>query len=144
MNSLLRARPNAGFLATTLAFVSALVSASVLALSGAMPANAQTQSQTGSCVTNIRGETVCPPARTVCMQDRDTPEIKCSPRDGGIAHDFYGKASCGPGSCIRDMGGKVTCSRTPGGAAAINMQSEAVCTDGCVPGSASMCTTLSK
>ncbi len=131
-----RARLNAGFLAT--AFVS------VLSLAGAMPVQAQTQSQTGSCITNIRGETVCPPARTVCLQDRDTTEIKCSTRDGGIAHDFYGKASCGPGSCIRDMGGKVSCSRTPGGAAAINMYSEAVCTDGCVPGNPALCTTLSK
>lgn len=136
MNSLLRARRIAGVLASVIAFV--------FALAGTVPAYAQTQTQTGGCITNIRGETVCPPARTVCMQDRDTPEIKCSPRDGGIAHDFYGKASCGPGSCIRDMAGKVMCSRTPGGAAAINMYSEAVCTDGCVPGSASMCSMLSK
>jgi hypothetical protein len=62
------------------------------------PAHAQSR----DCVRNTAGETVCPPARTQCMAERDNPNIKCSPPDGGIIADRYGKAVCGVGACMTD------------------------------------------
>jgi len=110
-------------------------------LAGALPAHAQSR----DCVRTLSGETVCPPARTQCMAERDNPAvIKCSPVDGGIAPDFYGKPVCGAGSCVRDLRSETYCSRTPAGAAALSINGEAVCTGGCVKASASLCTSLQR
>jgi hypothetical protein len=99
------------------------------------------QAQTGDCLVNIQGKTVCPPARSVCLADRNGV-IKCSPRDGGIVADRYGALVCGAGRCMLDFHGEPVCSREPGGAAAIDMSSVAVCTGGCEKAQAARCTTL--
>lgn len=99
------------------------------------------QAQTGDCLVNIHGKTVCPPAKSVCLADRHGV-IKCSPRDGGIVADRYGALACGSGRCMLDFHGEPVCSREPGGAAAIDMSSVAVCTGGCEKAQAGRCTTL--
>jgi hypothetical protein len=104
------------------------------------PATAQTR----DCIRNLAGETVCPPARTVCLTERDNPAVKCSPPDGGIVLNRYGKAVCGVGSCTTDIRGEPFCSKVAAGAAGNSMQSEPVCTQGCEPAQAALCTTLSK
>ncbi len=100
--------------------------------------------QTRDCMRTINAETVCPPARSQCIQERDNLGIKCSPPDGGIAADFYGKAVCGPGSCVRTVTSETFCSKVPGGAAALSIHGEAVCTGGCEPAKASACVTPTK
>lgn len=102
------------------------------------------QAQSRDCVRNMSGETVCPPPRTVCMADLDNPSVKCSPPDGGILQNRYGKASCGAGSCAADIRGDVFCSKSPGGAASVGQYGDVVCTNGCEPASPARCTTLSK
>lgn len=121
----------------SLACVGVLFQALALA---APPAVAQTR----DCIRNLAGETLCPPPRTVCMTERDNPSIKCSPPDGGILGDRYGKAACGAGSCVANRYGDVVCSKSPAGAAAIALNGDAVCTGGCEAASAASCTTLSK
>ena len=116
--------------------------AALLPLMSLAPLPAAAQSR--DCVRNIAGETVCPPARTLCTTERDNPSIKCSPPDGGIVLDRYGRASCGVGSCVLNLQGEPFCSKVAGGAAGISMHAEAVCTGGCAPGQASACTTLTK
>lgn len=98
--------------------------------------------QTGDCLVNLQGKTICPPAKTVCLMERNGATIKCSPRDGGIVADRYGAASCGVGRCILDFHGNPVCSKESGGAAAIDMSSVAVCSGGCEKGQAGRCTTL--
>ena len=99
--------------------------------------------QSRDCVRNLAGQTVCPPPKTLCLRERDNPSIKCSPPDGGILTNRYGKAVCGVGSCVVDLRGDVFCSKSAGGAAAISIQSEPVCTGGCEPASTARCSTLS-
>jgi hypothetical protein len=116
--------------------------AAALVLAGAVMAPAHSQSR--DCVRNTAGETVCPPARTQCMAERDNPNIKCSPPDGGIITDRYGKAVCGVGACMTDVRGDVFCSKVAAGAAGASMYGEPVCTQGCEPAKAALCTTLTK
>lgn len=117
-----------------------LSAALLLACLAAAPAQAQSR----DCVRNLAGETVCPPPKTVCLSERDNPSIKCSPADGGIVLDRYGKAACGVGSCLLDVRGDPFCSKVAGGAAGTSMHSEPVCTGGCEPARAALCSTLSK
>lgn len=102
------------------------------------------QAQSRDCVSNLAGQTVCPPPKTLCVREGDNPGIKCSPVDGGIILDRYGKAACGVGSCALDVRGDPFCSKLAGGAAANSMQSEPVCSGGCEPAKAALCSTLSK
>ncbi len=102
-----------------------------------------TQAQTRDCLRNTAGETVCPPAKTVCTQERDNNSIKCSPSDGGIILDRYGKAACGVGSCVLNRYGDPFCSTAAGGAAGLSLHGEPACTGGCEPARAARCTALS-
>jgi hypothetical protein len=91
------------------------------------------------CITNINGNTVCPPPEATCVKDRYGNAV-CSPSKGSVTFDRYGDPVCGPGACVKDLRGEFNCSQSPGGSAAINLQSEAVCTDGCIRAAASYCT----
>jgi hypothetical protein len=113
-----------------------------LLLPALAPSLASAQSR--DCVRGLSGETVCPPPRTMCMADVDNPAVKCSPPDGGILHNRYGRATCGAGACAVDMRGDVFCSKSVAGAASKNMYGDVVCTDGCEPASPARCTTLTK
>lgn len=102
------------------------------------------EAQSRDCMRNLAGQTVCPPPKTLCLRELDNPAIKCSPPDGGILTNRYGKAVCGAGSCVVDLHGDVFCSKSAGGAASISIQSVPVCTDGCEAASAARCSTLSQ
>lgn len=95
------------------------------------------------CVPDRYGTVQCGPAGSHCLQDL-AGEIKCSPPDGGILLDRYRTPVCGPGRCLTTRHGDVVCSSVPKGSAAVSINGDAVCTDGCVPASASACTVPKK
>ena len=65
-------------------FFSAAVVAGFLVFAGL--ANAQSS----ECVVDRNNNTVCPPAKSVCLKESNTSGIKCSPPDGGVIADRYG------------------------------------------------------
>jgi hypothetical protein len=93
----------------------------------------------GGCVQDRYGAVQCGPAGSHCLQDM-SGEVKCSPPDGGILLDRYRTPVCGPGRCLTTRHGDVVCSSAPKGSAAVNINGDAVCTDGCVQASANACT----
>jgi hypothetical protein len=107
-------------------------------LSAASLARAQ-----GGCVPDRYGAVQCGPAGSHCLQD-SAGEVKCSPPDGGILLDRYQTAVCGPGRCLTTRHGDIVCSSVPKGSAAVSINGDAVCTEGCVPASATACTTPRK
>ena len=114
--------------------------ASFLLLTVVGPAAAQSS----ECVVDQYNNTVCPPAKTLCILESNSRLIKCSPADGGVIVDRYGAAQCGPGRCVLDIRGDPFCSKESGGAAARGQYGDAVCTGGCVKAQASMCSTLAR
>ncbi|MEO8023967.1 hypothetical protein [Polaromonas sp.] len=100
--------------------------------------------QSGECMVDLHNNTVCPPAKTICLMEKHGGAIKCSPPDGGVIADRYGVAQCGTGRCVLDMRGDAFCSRQSGGAAAKSQYGDAVCTGGCDKAQAAMCTTLKR
>ena len=119
-------------------FFSAALVAGFLVFAGL--ANAQS----GECVVDRNNNTVCPPAKSVCLKESNTSAIKCSPPDGGVLADRYGAVLCGPGRCVLDIRGDAFCAKDSGGAAAKGQYGDAVCPGGCVRAQASMCTTLTR
>ncbi|WP_341908639.1 hypothetical protein [Polaromonas sp. YR568] len=107
-------------------------------------APAVSQAQSSECVVDRYNNTVCPPAKTLCLLDSSSRQVKCSPVDGGIVTDRYGGLQCGPGRCVLDVRGDPFCSKEPGGAAARGQYGDAVCTGGCVKAQAALCTTLTR
>jgi hypothetical protein len=103
-------------------------------LSGATVAFAQP-----GCVQDRYGSVQCGPAGSHCLRDM-AGEVRCSPPDGGILLDRYRTPVCGPGRCLTNRTGDVVCASVPKGSAAININGDPVCTEGCVPASASACT----
>ena len=100
--------------------------------------------QSSECVVDQYNNTLCPPARTLCILESNSRTVKCSPPDGGVMVDRYGAAQCGPGRCVLDIRGDPFCSQDSGGAAARGQYGDAVCTGGCVKAQASMCSTLTR
>jgi hypothetical protein len=92
------------------------------------------------CIKDRYGNVLCGPAGSHCLQDR-LGEVKCSPPDGGILLDRYKTPVCGPGRCVVDRHGDVVCSSVAKGAAALNINGDPVCTEGCVAASAGACVT---
>ena len=107
-------------------------------------ASFQATAQTSECVADRYGNTTCPPAKTVCLLEPVTGLVKCSPTDGGIVVDRYSKLQCGPGRCVLDIRGDPFCSRTAGGGAAQGQYGDVVCTGGCTPAQASLCSQLTR
>jgi hypothetical protein len=99
-------------------------------------------SQSG-CVQDRYGAVQCGPAGSHCLKDM-AGDVRCSPPDGGILLDRYKTPVCGPGRCLTNRTGDVVCSSVPKGSAAININGDAVCTDGCVRASATVCTIPAK
>jgi hypothetical protein len=95
------------------------------------------------CVRDRYGNVLCGPAGSQCLSDH-YGEVSCSPPDGGIALDRYKKAVCGPGRCIANRYGDVVCAGVAKGGAALNVNGDPVCTEGCVPASAQACVTPTK
>lgn len=100
--------------------------------------------QSSECVVDAYNNTVCPPAKTLCLLESSSRLIKCSPPDGGVIADRYGAAQCGVGRCVLDIRGVPFCSKDSGGAAAKGQYGDAVCSGGCVQALASICTTLKR
>ncbi|MEO6015940.1 MAG: hypothetical protein ABIP46_01690, partial [Polaromonas sp.] len=101
-------------------------------------------SQSSECVVDRYNNTVCPPAKTVCILESTSRTVKCSPPDGGIVLDRYGAAQCGAGRCVLDVRGDPFCAKDSGGAAAKGQYGDAVCTGGCARAQASLCSTLTR
>ena len=99
-------------------------------------------SQAG-CMNDRYGNVQCGPAGSQCLKDH-VGEVKCSPPDGGIVLDRYRTPVCGPGSCLANRYGDILCSSVSKGGAALNINGEPVCTEGCVPASAQLCLTPTK
>ena len=97
--------------------------------------------QSGDCIVDRYNNTVCPPAKSVCIKESTNSTIKCSPPDGGIALSRYGVAQCGVGRCVSDIRGDLLCSKESGGSAAQDLYGNVVCTGGCAPAQASACST---
>lgn len=104
----------------------------------------QLAAQTSECVVDQYNNTVCPPAKTLCLLDSNTRLVKCSPLDGGVVADRYGAVQCGVGRCVLDVRGEPFCSKDSGGAAARGLYGDAVCSGGCAKAVASLCTTLKR
>lgn len=104
----------------------------------------QAAAQSSECVVDQYNNTVCPPAKTLCLLDSSSRQVKYSPPDGGVIVDRYGKAQCGVGRCVLDIRGDPFCSKDSGGAAAKGQYGDAVCTGGCAKAQASLCTTLTR
>ncbi|MES2283510.1 MAG: hypothetical protein V4542_19005 [Pseudomonadota bacterium] len=100
--------------------------------------------QSSECVVDQYNNTVCPPAKTLCVLESNSRSVKCSPPEGGVIVDRYGAVQCGPGRCVLDIRGDPFCSKESGGAAAKGQYGDAVCTGGCVKAQASMCSTLTR
>ena len=100
--------------------------------------------QSSECVVDRYNNTVCPPAKSLCLTETISGAIKCSPPDGGLILDRYRTVQCGPGRCVLDIRGDPFCAREIGGAAAKGQYGDAVCAGGCVRAHASMCSTLSR
>ena len=100
--------------------------------------------QSGECVRDMHNNTLCPPAKTLCLTERPVAVIKCSPPDGGVIADRYGMAQCGVGRCALDLRNDPFCSNVSGGAAAKGQYGEVVCTGGCAKGQASLCSVLKR
>lgn len=109
-----------------------------------LAASSQVHAQTSECVADRYGKTTCPPAKTICLLEPVTGVVKCSPADGGIIVDRYSKLQCGPGRCVLDIRGDPFCSKTAGGGAAQGQYGDAVCTGGCAPAQASLCSQLTR
>ena len=120
--------------------VIAIVTTSFMCLAPVSPAGAQSS----ECVVDQYNNTLCPPAKTVCLLEANSRTVKCSPADGGVIVDRYGNAQCGVGRCVLDIRGDPFCSKDSGGAAAKGQYGDAVCTGGCVKAQASLCTTLKR
>lgn len=123
-----------------LALCAALATLAGAAAFAAGPKAAPTESVEG-CVRTRTGETLCPPAKTRCAQDR-YGEWHCSGRGGDAVLDRHGKPVCGPGRCVRDPYGDAQCSKEADGAAALDRYGKGVCTGGCVPARAELCSAL--
>ena len=119
-------------------FFSAALVAGFLVFAGL--ANAQSS----ECVVDRNNNTVCPPAKSVCLKESNTSAVKCSAPDGGVIADRYGAVLCGPGRCVLDIRGDAFCAKDSGGAAAKGQSGDALCTGGCVRAQASLCTTLTR
>lgn len=104
----------------------------------------QVAAQTSECVVDQYNNTICPPAKTLCLLDSNTRLVKCSPPDGGVVADRYGAVQCGVGRCVLDIRGDPFCAKDSGGAAAKGQYGDAVCTGGCAKALASLCTTLKR
>lgn len=112
------------------------------AMLGVFPQTAAAQSS--ECVVDRYNNTLCPPAKTVCVLESASRNVKCSPPDGGIVLDRYGAAQCGVGRCVLDVRGDPFCASDSGGAAARGRYGEAVCTGGCTKAQAAQCSTLTR
>lgn len=121
-------------------FVSAFFSAAVVA--GFLVFAGLANAQSSDCVVDRNNNTVCPPAKSVCLKENNSGSVKCSPPDGGVIADRYGTPQCGPGRCVLDIRGDAFCAKDSGGSAAKGQYGDAVCTGGCVRAQASMCTML--
>lgn len=127
------------FKATARSIAAGFIAAMLLAF-----ATGQAGAQSGECVVDLHNNTVCPPAKTICVVEKNGGAIKCSPPDGGVIADRYGVAQCGTGRCVLDIRGDAFCSRESGGAAARGQYGDAVCTGGCDKAQAARCTTLKR
>lgn len=117
------------FLARTLAGCAA-----VLLLPAALAADPP-----APCFVHRDGGLRCPQGSVRCMPDA-LGHWFCAPRDGGVEVNNFGQPLCGPGYCTRDWKGDVFCAATPRGASDKNLHGQPVCTGGCVPGQAALCT----
>ena len=122
--------------------VSGFFSAALVA--GSLVFAGLTHAQSSECVVDRNNNTVCPPAKSVCLKESSSGIVKCSPPDGGVIADRYGAAQCGTGRCVLDIRGDAFCAKDSGGAAAKGQYGDAVCAGGCVRAQASMCTTLTR
>ena len=75
---------------------------------------------------------------SACLKTPDG--LVCPPPQGGMARDSRGLLLCGPGLCLRDKSGQVTCSSRPGGEVIADW-GEVLCVGGCVEGRMSDCVT---
>ena len=120
------------------AFASAVVFAVFCAAAGLA------QAQSSECVVDRNNNTLCPPAKSVCLTESSSGTVKCSPPSGGVIADRYGIAQCGAGRCVLDIRGDAFCAKDSGGAAAKGQYGDAVCAGGCVRAQASLCSTLTR
>ena len=123
---------------TMSAFVSAVVLAAFCAATGLA------QAQSSECVVDRNNNTLCPPAKSVCLTESINGAIRCSPPDGGVIADRYGMAQCGVGRCVVDIRGDAFCAKDSGGAAAKGQYGDAVCAGGCAKAQASLCSALTR
>ncbi len=94
--------------------------------------------QNNPCVRNVDGKIACPPQGGSCLVNSEGM-IACSPPFGGIVMNINGRMLCGPGQCKLNAFGQAFCSAEQGGAVTFGMDGKPVCTGGCVPASASVC-----
>lgn len=118
-----------------------LVACATLALFAAN-ATAQNQNPT-QCLRLLSGDTACPPADSRCVQDR-YGDWFCSGPGGDAVLNRNGNPVCGTGACVKDLNGEFQCSTQARGAAAIGIDTKAVCSGGCESASASRCSKLTR
>ena len=123
-------------------YVSVFFTAALMAVLSA--ATGMVSAQSSECVVDRYNNTICPPAKTVCLAERNGGSIKCSPPDGGVIADRYGMALCGAGRGVLDIRGEPFCAKDSGGASAKGQYGDAVCAGGCVKAQASMYSTLTR
>jgi len=107
--------------------------AAMVLLAGIRPAGAQQ-----GCVTDRYGKMQCGPADSRCVKDA-FDEVRCSTPGGGIVLNRFREPVCGPGDCVINAVGEALCSSSQRGAAAVDRNGDAVCTDGCVKATAAAC-----
>jgi hypothetical protein len=95
------------------------------------------------CVTDIHGNTLCPPADARCVSDR-YGQWHCSSAGGDAMLNINGDPICGVGHCVTDINLRIMCSTEPRGSAALDLARQAVCSGGCTQALAGQCRALSK
>jgi len=76
-----------------------------------------------------------------CITDR-RGDYKCAQPGGDVILGVFGHATCGPGPCVLDGGGRVFCAREPDQSAVVRPDGIAECTSGCIRASADFCMKL--
>lgn len=95
------------------------------------------------CVVDRYGATLCPPPRSECVRD-SYGDWFCAGPGGGAALDRYMQPACGVGLCIADARGELKCASVADGRAAVDRYGEAVCTQGCMRATRSLCRPLTQ
>lgn len=90
------------------------------------------------CIAARDGSMVCPKPDSQCKLNR-YGDVICSTPGGGIEADRYGELVCGPGYCVKDQRGDISCSSAPRGAVALDRYGNATCSENCVKASSAIC-----